>query len=308
MLLGVYAPRLLLLTTPSYDYNARFHDPSTPEHLRAGFPDPTGRTRRVFRHSDHKFEWTRAEFSTWCSEAAREWGYNLVECDSRGRCSEEDPRDPLLGGASQVALFRRREQGDYTEKRRLAREHHSSSISERQHALLAKHVYDVDVHARRSASLQNIHQCMHDAFVNDYTRVKTVFQLWLSGEVSRACGGWLSVLLDAIDSSRDLSLIEIEGEPKDEWNVEYHGDLPDPPGPEDHLSTHEEIESDDDEYDIEDTNPPTDITSSSAPEEWQRATASSWGSERLEWDLASSTSSSLDGWVANNESPRRNLE
>lgn len=42
MLLGVYHPRRLLLTTPSYTFNARFTPPDIIE--RSGYPDPTGRT------------------------------------------------------------------------------------------------------------------------------------------------------------------------------------------------------------------------------------------------------------------------
>ncbi|KAK7032263.1 hypothetical protein VNI00_013222 [Paramarasmius palmivorus] len=105
VLLGIYSPRLLLLTTPSYTFNARFTPPDT---RRTGFLDPTGRTDRVFRHDDHKFEWTVEEFNEYCVKEAKEWGYE-VQTGDVGRAMEADPyeRDGELGGASQVAIFRR---------------------------------------------------------------------------------------------------------------------------------------------------------------------------------------------------------
>lgn len=38
-----------------------------------GFLDPTGRTERVFRHSDHKLEMTEQEFRDWCESAEGEF-------------------------------------------------------------------------------------------------------------------------------------------------------------------------------------------------------------------------------------------
>ena len=59
MLFGVYHPKFVLVTTPSYTSSARF----TASARLVGYPDPTGRTDRIFRHHDHKFEWTREEFT-----------------------------------------------------------------------------------------------------------------------------------------------------------------------------------------------------------------------------------------------------
>src|SRR5262245_37679977 len=100
--MGVYHPRLFLVTTPSFTFNARFTPPDSTR--REGYPDPTGRTERIFRHPDHKFEWTVEEFKTYCAAAAQEWGYE-VSCSTIGYAVEQDDwgRDELLGGASQVA-------------------------------------------------------------------------------------------------------------------------------------------------------------------------------------------------------------
>lgn len=51
--LGQYHPRIFIVTTPNAEYNVHF------EQLNYGQPNA------VFRHDDHKFEWTRQEFQTW---------------------------------------------------------------------------------------------------------------------------------------------------------------------------------------------------------------------------------------------------
>lgn len=72
---GKYRPRIVLVTTPNYCFNDNFgQDLST----RPGFPDPTGRTDRVFRHEDHKFEFTPDEFKKWCETIADDFGYEVT--------------------------------------------------------------------------------------------------------------------------------------------------------------------------------------------------------------------------------------
>lgn len=74
------------MTTPNAEYNVRF--PGLP----AG----------QFRHPDHRFEWTRAEFRAWAQEVAQRYGY-AVEFRPVG------PDDPEVGPPTQLALFRRTE-------------------------------------------------------------------------------------------------------------------------------------------------------------------------------------------------------
>lgn len=65
-------------------FNSKFPRSHTPDGCHGpskGFLDPTGRTERVFRHSDHKLEMTEQEFRDWCESA--EGGSAL----GRGRCS-----------------------------------------------------------------------------------------------------------------------------------------------------------------------------------------------------------------------------
>jgi hypothetical protein len=48
--------------------------------------------RRVFRHSDHKLEWTRDEFENWCISQAGQWGMMSNIEESGGRST------PIPGG------------------------------------------------------------------------------------------------------------------------------------------------------------------------------------------------------------------
>jgi hypothetical protein len=52
------------------------------------------------RHSDHRFEWTRAEFSAWAHAVAARNAY-AVELTAIG------PVDPELGAPTQMGVFRR---------------------------------------------------------------------------------------------------------------------------------------------------------------------------------------------------------
>lgn len=83
---GAARPGAVLVTTPNAEHNVRF--PTLP----AG----------EFRHPDHRFEWTRAEFRSWAEEVAEGYGY-AVELRPIG------PDDPEVGPPTQLALFRRTE-------------------------------------------------------------------------------------------------------------------------------------------------------------------------------------------------------
>lgn len=74
----------IVLTTPNIEYNARF------ESL------PPGK----FRHSDHRFEWSREEFAQWARGVAGRHGYEL--------CIEGiGPEDSEFGAPTQMGVFYR---------------------------------------------------------------------------------------------------------------------------------------------------------------------------------------------------------
>jgi hypothetical protein len=77
-------PGMVALTTPNVEYNVRW------ESL------PAGR----FRHRDHRFEWTRAEFRGWVEAICDRFGY-------RARLLPIGPEDAEVGAPSQMAVFER---------------------------------------------------------------------------------------------------------------------------------------------------------------------------------------------------------
>jgi SAM-dependent methyltransferase len=77
-------PGTVVLTTPNREYNVKW------ETLPAG----------KFRHRDHRFEWTRAEFQDWANRIAMRFGYNV-------RFLPVGPEDEAVGAPTQLGLFQR---------------------------------------------------------------------------------------------------------------------------------------------------------------------------------------------------------
>lgn len=78
-------PRTVVLTTPNQEYNVMW------ESLPAG----------EVRHSDHRFEWTRAEFQDWAGGISERFGYSV-------RYLPVGPEDAGVGAPSQMAVFEQR--------------------------------------------------------------------------------------------------------------------------------------------------------------------------------------------------------
>jgi len=77
-------PKTVVVTTPNAEYNVRW------ETLPAG----------TFRHPDHRFEFTRAEFAAWAGEVADRHGYSV-------RFLPVGPDDPEVGPPTQLGVFER---------------------------------------------------------------------------------------------------------------------------------------------------------------------------------------------------------
>ena len=75
-------PKHVILTTPNIEFNARFRD------LIKG----------KFRHPDHRFEWSRAEFAGWCETVRARFGYTY-------ELSPIGEEDSALGAPTQMAVF-----------------------------------------------------------------------------------------------------------------------------------------------------------------------------------------------------------
>ncbi len=77
-------PETVVLTTPNVEYNVRF------ETLPAG----------TFRHKDHRFEWTRAQFREWAERICESHKYTV-------RYLPVGPEDSVVGAPTQMAVFER---------------------------------------------------------------------------------------------------------------------------------------------------------------------------------------------------------
>jgi 3' terminal RNA ribose 2'-O-methyltransferase Hen1 len=75
-------PKHIVITTPNREYNVKW------ETLPAG----------KYRHRDHRFEWTRAEFQEWANRAASRFGYNV-------RFLPVGPEDAMAGSPTQMGIF-----------------------------------------------------------------------------------------------------------------------------------------------------------------------------------------------------------
>ncbi len=81
---GSARPATVVVTTPNAEYNERW------ESLPAG----------EFRHPDHRFEWTRAQFAGWGDRVADRHGYSV-------RYLPVGDQDPDVGPPTQMAVFTR---------------------------------------------------------------------------------------------------------------------------------------------------------------------------------------------------------
>ncbi|KAJ7168450.1 hypothetical protein C8R46DRAFT_234517 [Mycena filopes] len=235
MLLGVYHPTRLLLTTPSYTFNARFTRPNAPRAVRErqAYPDPTGRTDRIFRHHDHKFEWTEDEFRAWCQGAADDWGYEIEELGGVGRPLEDDPwgRDEQLGDASFVVAFRRKEDGKHGERAERARDVlRTLAFDGEPHELLAVHEHKAHEMARRLPTPESV-KLIGDAIKAKMEGFREAFisleQMWFEPEVSSLCGGWIEVLIWAVEGYDGLSLLKAATDGTKDWSIELVGGVTD---------------------------------------------------------------------------------
>jgi len=76
-------PPVIILTTPNREYNVKYENEVFNANLR---------------HSDHRFEWTRAEFKQWAQTTADKNGYSL-------RLSEIGDFDEVCGAPTQMGVF-----------------------------------------------------------------------------------------------------------------------------------------------------------------------------------------------------------
>ena len=81
---GIAQPGVVLITTPNAEYNALFE----------------GLSDGAFRHGDHRFEWTRAEFQDWSRQVADRRKYEV-------RFEDIGPVHSAHGAPTQMGVFTR---------------------------------------------------------------------------------------------------------------------------------------------------------------------------------------------------------
>ncbi|GLI69182.1 hypothetical protein VaNZ11_013751, partial [Volvox africanus] len=130
--LGGLRPRLVLVTTPNWEYNAvmrtceqRAAAPRNTKNSKGGpgapslgggqWPGAPDREGLPMRCGDHRFEWSREEFRSWAHGLATTWGYELT-FEGVGRANDERAALQALGcddvgEATQMAVFRRVHEG-----------------------------------------------------------------------------------------------------------------------------------------------------------------------------------------------------
>lgn len=86
---GIIKPKIAIFTTPNGDFNVLFD-------FKPG----------DFRHDDHKFEWTRAEFEDWSNNICTRFPDYCVQFHGIGDPPEGHEQ---LGSCSQMALFIRKD-------------------------------------------------------------------------------------------------------------------------------------------------------------------------------------------------------
>ncbi|GAB3151278.1 3' terminal RNA ribose 2'-O-methyltransferase Hen1 [Micromonospora sonneratiae] len=88
---GHAQPTTVIVTTPNVEYNVRYE----------------GLAPTAMRHTDHRFEWARAQFADWAHEVGRTYGYTVS-------ISGVGEADPEVGCSSQLAVFSRISSGTPT--------------------------------------------------------------------------------------------------------------------------------------------------------------------------------------------------
>lgn len=101
-------PRTVVITTPNTEYNVLFEglrgdeiQVASGKSVPAPIPQYPNTVTPAFRHKDHRFEWTRAEFETWANRVGAERGYAVA-------FAPIGPEDEKHGSPSQMATFSRK--------------------------------------------------------------------------------------------------------------------------------------------------------------------------------------------------------
>lgn len=89
LIFSQYLPKCVIVSTPNSEFNSLF-------------PGNDGK----FRHWDHKFEFTREQFSSWCRSTVNRYPWYTYELHGVG-CTPNQSDHTRYGFATQIAVFRK---------------------------------------------------------------------------------------------------------------------------------------------------------------------------------------------------------
>lgn len=165
------------------------------------------------------------EFREWCDNAAREWGYE-AQISSVGCAVEVDEwgRDAELGGATSVAIFRRCELEHREQKGRKTLQ--ALGLKPTAHELLAHHKHSAHPSSQKPGTLEEIGlsvKAKMEEFREGFMRVE---DLWFERDIAVLCGGWIELLIRAVENCEFLVLkrdVEEMKSKRNNWVVELIG-------------------------------------------------------------------------------------
>lgn len=167
VIFGRTKPYIVIITTPNVEFNVMFEMEGRP-----------------FRHEDHKFEWTRAQFQTWCDRITAKYKNYWVKYTGVG-APPADRKD--IGFCTQIAIFRMRTKNYKTEIKPNKQNRNNSTLIDNNdntdnepYRLLYDVKYDLVITQSREESVVNecYNQCLQ--FIGD-RKLESITHLDRSG-------------------------------------------------------------------------------------------------------------------------------
>ncbi|MBW0525714.1 hypothetical protein O181_065429 [Austropuccinia psidii MF-1] len=225
LLFASYQPDWIIITTPNYEFNQHIDQVSSTENQKHHrFLDPTKRTNRIFRDSDHKFEWTRNEFKQWCDSISSEYHYDFeisgcgsynnyfkslssplssLDGKSINRTCLPAPDCPEKFFATQIVIFQRR---DKPQKQLQVTKDIIGSLGS-QHRLLVSEFFAAHPLACQPSTPAKILEDVKDYFTQTNQTKVQLRELWLCKTgLDKLCGGKLLELLFAFSATDEWEL------------------------------------------------------------------------------------------------------
>ncbi|KJA16508.1 hypothetical protein HYPSUDRAFT_98545, partial [Hypholoma sublateritium FD-334 SS-4] len=140
---------------------------------------------------------------------AAEWGYGVDQTSiGRSLAVAVDPygRDKELEGASNVAVFRRSDAMDAATREQKGRTAKELAIPNSSHTLFAVHQHSPNPASMQPRPLTEIAARVKSKMEEFRVAFMRVEELWYEKDIAVLCGGWIELLVHAVEQSDDLNL------------------------------------------------------------------------------------------------------